>query len=317
MNGKKQPTVISTFCGCGGSSLGYKLAGYKELLAIDFNENSIETFKQNFPEVPIWFKDLTKINGKDILDFCNISKGDLDILDGSPPCQGFSIAGKRNVNDSRNDLFKDFVRLIKELEPKIFVMENVTGMIKGTMKGKFKEIIIILKNLNYNVQCKLLNSQYFNVPQARERLFFIGIRKDLNKNPVFPKPNNNLLTVQEVWKDLIISKIEKEEALIKSKRQYQLFLETKEGEAHKKHFSFAKISRHKPSRTLTKTIGLYHYNEPRLLVESELKRICSFPDDFQFIGSLKSKYARMGNAVMPNQMKAIAETIKREILNYE
>ena len=89
MNGNKSPTVISLFAGCGGSSLGYKMAGFEELLAIDFDENAVKTFKLNFPEVPIWLKDITQIKGKDILGFCSIKEGELDVLDGSPPCQGF------------------------------------------------------------------------------------------------------------------------------------------------------------------------------------------------------------------------------------
>ena len=151
-------TVISLFCGCGGSSLGYKWAGYNELLAVDFEKNAVETFKLNFPEVPIWQKSVTDITGKEILDFCNIKKGELNVLDGSPPCQGFSTAGKRQVNDSRNDLFKDYVRLVNDLQPKVFIMENVSGMVKGKMKGCFIEIMKSLKSLNYQVKCKLLNA---------------------------------------------------------------------------------------------------------------------------------------------------------------
>src|SRR3990167_2497045 len=98
-------TVISLFSGCGGSSLGYKLAGFKELLAIDFDKNSVETFKLNFPDVPIWQKDIKEVGSQEILDFCKIKKGELDILDGSTPCQGFSMAGSKRVGDDRNSLF--------------------------------------------------------------------------------------------------------------------------------------------------------------------------------------------------------------------
>src|SRR3990167_6277348 len=98
-------TVISTFAGCGGSSLGYKLAGFKELLAIDFDKNAVETFKLNFPDVPVWQEDITKVASFDMLSFTGLKKGELDVLDGSPPCQGFSMAGKRKVSDPRNKLF--------------------------------------------------------------------------------------------------------------------------------------------------------------------------------------------------------------------
>jgi len=138
INGK--PTVISTFSGCGGSSLGYKWAGFREFLAIDFDENSVETFKLNFPDIPVWQRDINDVKGGEIIKFCKINKGELDLLDGSPPCQGFSTAGKRRVNDPRNSLFESFVRLINDLQPKVFVMENVSGMIKGRMKGMFLEV---------------------------------------------------------------------------------------------------------------------------------------------------------------------------------
>lgn len=174
---KQDYTAIFLFAGCGGSSLGYKWAGFKEILAIDFDRNAVETFKLNFPEIPIWEKDIKEIKGTDILNFCNIQKGELDVLDGSPPCQGFSMAGKRNVYDKRNDLVLEYIRLVDELQPKVFVMENVSGMIKGTMKGLFKEYMLKMKELNYEVKCKLMNAKYYNVPQSRERLIWIGIRK--------------------------------------------------------------------------------------------------------------------------------------------
>jgi len=167
-----KPTVISIFAGCGGSSLGYKMAGYKELLAIEWDDNAVETFKLNF-DCPIWKRDIREVTGKEILDFCNIKPTELDILDGSPPCQGFSTAGKRQVTDERNDLFKEFVRLINELQPKVFVMENVSGMVKGKMRGWFKEIMFALKATDYNVKCKLMNAVNYEVPQSRQRLIWI------------------------------------------------------------------------------------------------------------------------------------------------
>ena len=193
----KQYTVISIFCGTGGSSLGYKWAGYKELLAVDFDTHAVECFKLNFKDVQIWHKSVCDITSKEILDCCNIKRGELDILDGSPPCQGFSTAGKREVKDKRNDLFKECIRLINGLQPKVFVMENVTGMVKGKMRGRFIEITKTLKDLNYKVKCKLMNSKYYGVPQSRERLIFIGVRKDLNIEPSYPIPGNKIITVKK------------------------------------------------------------------------------------------------------------------------
>ena len=318
-------TVISTFAGCGGSSLGYKKAGYKELLAIDFNKNAVETFKLNFPEVPVWERDITKVSADEILKFCKIKKGELDILDGSPPCQGFSTAGKRNVNDSRNILFEQFVRLINDLQPKVFIMENVSGMVKGKMKGMFIEIINQLKSLNYNVKCKLLNAKFYEVPQSRERLFFIGVRKDLNIEPSFPIPSKKVITVKEAFKDVSEGLSDGEftgERLELAKRIKQ----NKSGDIDNKGscFNLKRLAWNNVSRTIIKQIGkpnslygggLIHPVLNRHLTISELKCLSSFPDNFIFIGKFQEQWARIGNAVMPNQMYYIAKHIKETVFN--
>jgi len=314
-------TVISLFAGCGGSSLGYKMAGYKELLAIDFNKNAIETFKLNFPEVPIWQRDISKIKGKEILNFCNIKKGDLDVLDGSPPCQGFSTAGKRKVMDLRNDLVNEYIRLISEIEPKVFIMENVSGMVKGKMKGLFIEYVKRMKELNYNVKVKLLNAKYYNIPQSRQRLIFIGIRKDLKKKPVFPIANKKLITVKEVLKDINNKRWELDSAeKVKDTWIGEELKILREGEQSKKHFSLIRAAKNKPCPCIQKchgdagTAGLCHFSEDRRFTISELKRLSSFPDTFKFVGSFKIQWAQIGNSVPPLFMKAISETVRKEIL---
>jgi len=321
----KQPTVISLFAGCGGSSLGYKWAGFKELLAIDFDRNSVETFKLNFSDVPIWERDIKEVTGEEILKFCNIQKGELDVLDGSPPCQGFSTAGKRQVNDSRNSLFLEFVRLIKDLSPKVFLIENVSGMVQGKMKGLFIEIMRILKELNYQVKCKLLNAKYYSVPQSRERLIWIGIRKDLNREPGFPEPNRETISIREAFDSLFnIGDIvrPKKEAL-------RICKEMKEGEdgcdafqrlnktKSRRWFGMKRLQFNKPSNTIVKSLisGLIHPKEDRYLTINELKRVATFPDEYQMIGTFQEQWARLGNAVMPKFMKALANHIKINFLN--
>jgi DNA (cytosine-5)-methyltransferase 1 len=321
MSGKY--TVISTFAGCGGSSLGYKWAGFKELLAIDFDRNAVETFRLNFPEVPCWQKDITTVKANKILEFCNIKKGELDILDGSPPCQGFSTAGKRQVIDPRNELFKSFVYLIQELQPKIFVMENVSGMVKGKMKGRFKEIILSLKALNYQVKCKLLNAKYYEVPQSRQRLFFIGVRNDLNLQPVFPEPLSRVVTVECVLKEL---KNTQQDRLYPRGALIDLVSKTKQGETaskyHKKgnYFGTHRLCWNQVSPTLIKTAGatmnlLLHPEINAGISINEAKRLCSYPDSFKMIGNYKEQWARLGNSVMPKQMYHIAKTLKEKILD--
>lgn len=312
-------TVVSTFAGGGGSSLGYKWAGYKELLAIDFDKNAVETLKANF-EFPVWQKDIEKVEGKDILDFCKINSGDLDILDGSPPCQGFSLAGKRNINDNRNTLFLSFVRLINDLQPKVFIMENVSGMIKGAFKGFFNEIFQALKSTGYIVKCKKMNAMWYEVPQSRERLFFIGARKDVCIEPCFPEPMKTYITVKEAWK-----KVENKTFMPKlAKTATEIYENIKQGQngsEYRKNYYFNTVKLHlnKPCCTINKnTTGtgtILHPTEKRTITIEECKRLCSFPDEYILIGSNKEQWARLGNAVMPKMMYHIAKNIKDNILD--
>ena len=179
---KNAPTVISTFAGGGGSSLGYSMAGYKELLAVEWDNNAVETFKLNFPDVPVYHGDISKLSVKQCMKLAGLkNEGELDLLDGSPPCQGFSVSGKRDFSDNRNKLFNEYVRLLRGLKPKVFIMENVKGLVIGKMKLIFADIMRELKASGYNVVCKLMNAKYFYVPQSRNRLIFIGVRNDIHE----------------------------------------------------------------------------------------------------------------------------------------
>ena len=291
MNGK--PTVISTFAGCGGSSLGYKWAGFKELLAIDFEKNAVDTFKLNFKEVPAWLRDIKTVTAEEILNFCGIKPGELDVLDGSPPCQGFSTAGKRQVNDTRNDLFKEFVRLIEELQPKVFVMENVSGMTKGKMKGMFIQIIKTLKSLNYQVKCKQMNAKYYGVPQSRERLIFIGVRNDLKIEPEYPDGSNKLISPSEIIPEL------------KGKK----FLTFRNRKGVKDAVRTTRL----PAPAITSRLSM----EGRIDIDDIciLKKLQSFPINFEFTeNTINKSRQRIGNSVPPKMMQAITTTIKKKIL---
>jgi DNA (cytosine-5)-methyltransferase 1 len=311
-----ESTVISTFAGIGGSSLGYRMAGFRELLAIDFDDYCEEVFRLNFPDVPFWNKDITEVSGKEIMDFCKIGRGDLDVFDGSPPCQGFSTAGNRKVLDPRNNLFVDFVRLVDELRPKVFIMENVSGQVKGRMKGIFLEIMRRMKETGYNVKAKLMNAKYYGVPQSRERIFYIGVRPDVG-GPVFPEPSKKIVAVKDV-----ILNIKSNDLTGTNPPGYILkyLLLMKQGEGADKYhsngslFNSRRIRLNMPSNTVIKTAGLYHPVEDRLLSIMEVKRICSFPDNFELVGDFNKRWGGLGNAVMPLQMKAIAGALHDRVL---
>lgn len=309
--------VISTFSGCGGSSLGYQLAGGKVRLAVEYDKHAVEVYKLNFPETPVYFGDINKLTVKQCLEMAGMKKGEVDILDGSPPCQGFSTAGARDYTDDRNQLFQQFTRLIKGVQPKVFVMENVSGMVKGPMKLIFAECLKQLKACGYQVKARLLNAQYFNTPQKRQRLIFIGCRNDLGIEPSHPKAQTKPVLVREALRDCPEWLIEfpkpgtQGEQLAAGMRQGQ-----KSSEYFRKGAGFGqiRISWDKPSPTITCSGTFFHPTLPRRLSGAEMKRIGTFPDDFKFTGSCGKVQRRIGNSVPPNFMRAIAEHIYQEIL---
>jgi len=315
------PTVISTFSGIGGSSRGYSMAGFRELAAVEWDEVAVETFKLNFPDVPVYVGDISKLSGAELMTIANIKKGELDILDGSPPCQGFSLSGPRMIDDPRNSLAKSFIRLVHELQPKIVVMENVKGMVIGKMRKLTKEMMDDMSSAGYRVRVKILNSVFFTVPQARERVIFIAVREDLGKEPVYPKPRQPILTVRDAWGDDEIPGLLAE--TYRDTKTNRLMEKLRPGTTLNKYhpknhyFNWGRLSYEKPAPTLLRTSGgnKYHplYNRP--MTDREWMRLFTFPDEFQFYGNIISNRTQgMGNSVPPFLIKAIAETLRDNIL---
>lgn len=314
MSSRSEFTYISTFAGCGGSSLGYKWAGGKGLAAIEFDANAAETYRLNFPETPVIERDIAKVTAEELLEVTGLAVGQLDILDGSPPCQGFSTVGKREIHDPRNSLFMEFVRLIEGVQPKVFVMENVSGMVKGKMKFVFREVMLALKATGYNVRCKLLNAMYFNVPQSRERLIWIGVRPDLEKRAEFPKAQGRPMTVAQAW-DGLSPQASTDTELTETYRGY--WRQAEPGGQVGKLDTARKLRTDRPSPTLVGKEGnggVYHPSECRRLSRIELRRLGSFPDEFAFAGTRTDTQVRIGNSVPPRFAQAIAETIRDEVL---
>lgn len=316
-----KPTVISTFAGCGGSSLGYHLAGFQELLAVEWDDNAAATFKLNFPDVPLYHGDIAKLSVEECLARSGLQVGQLDIFDGSPPCQGFSTAGKRKFDDSRNSLFKEYVRLLKGLQPKVFVMENVTGMIKGVMKQAYLQIVSELRSCGYNVKGQVMNAMYYNVPQSRQRVIIIGVREDLGLQPSHPKPQTKPITVREAFLGLMVDEDERQ-FLLNCGRKYAMYKhwsDLKPGQSGRFGDDY-KLNPDGVAKTVNKSSGntsirsVVHFSEKRRPTTNEFKRLSSFPDGFSFSGEFKDKCACIGNSVPPNLMKAIALHIKQEIL---
>jgi len=319
-------SVVSLFSGCGGSSLGYQLAGGKVRLAVEWDDNAVETYKLNFPDTPIFHGDIKELSVEECCNLANIKPGELDILDGSPPCQGFSTAGRRQLTDARNYLFQEYARLLTGLQPKVFVMENVSGMVKGKMKLIFAEILQELKGCGYKVKAKLLNAKYYNVPQSRQRIIFIGIRNDLQGEISFPCPNNNIIPVRDVLYDCPEGERQpdfSEKRLFANKiKPYKDGSDIIKGT----FFNLKRLSWGKPSRSVIKMVGkhnskfgggLIHPKYNRHLTIPELKRIMTFPDDYKFVGKFEQQWGRIGNSVPPLFMKTIAEHIRDKLLKRE
>lgn len=192
-------TMVSTFSGCGGSCLGFEQAGYDVRYACEFVEAAREVYGLNHPQVYMDPRDVRAIRPAEVLAKLGLQVGELDVLEGSPPCANFSTAGARekawgkvkkysDTKQRSDDLFFEFARLLEGLKPRAFVAENVSGLVKGKAYGYFIEIIRRLRKAGYRVEARLLDAQWLGVPQARQRVIFVGVREDLQLAPVFPLP---------------------------------------------------------------------------------------------------------------------------------
>ena len=225
-------TVVSTFAGGGGSSTGYRLAGGKILCINEFVEEAQNTYRENYSDTPILPGDIKELSGKDFLDVAGIGVGELDILDGSPPCSAFSVAGKlshniheeehidlwgnvtvekvsgkhsdgwgqtKNYSDGKTvenieDLFFEFLRVAEEIKPKVIVAENVKGLTIGEARTYFNKILNTFEKIGYDVCAQVLDSRYYGVPQSRSRVIFIGVRED-----IAAKAGYNFMTISQIF----------------------------------------------------------------------------------------------------------------------
>ena len=169
--------VIDLFCGCGGFSKGFEQAGFNVRLGIDIWRDAVTTYKENFPNAATIVGDISGLTGEDLLSAAGITADEVDVIIGGPPCQGFSLSGKRMLDDPRNILYKSFLRMVDTIKPKAFVMENVPGLIR-LFEGKVKEQVIEdFTNIGYHVEMQLLTACDYGVPQARKRVFFVGLNQ--------------------------------------------------------------------------------------------------------------------------------------------
>lgn len=322
------PTVVSLFAGCGGSSLGYSMAGYDERLAVEWSDKQGASFAANFPDVLLYLGDVAQLSNAQALDLAQLETGELDVLDGSPPCQGFSLSGRRKFADDRNQLFHEYVRLLNAFAPRMFVMENVPGMVIGKMRLIFVDILAHLKAAGYDVSARVLMAAHYGVPQLRRRMIFVGVRRDLadafDARPSHPQPTTaRFVTVREALHGVVNTDDEIEQTKYAPDAKYLRYLmNLKPGqsgdEIHpKKHFfNLHRLSWEETAPTLLKSGGhkswaceACHPEEHRKLTIAELKRIGSFPDPFVLRGTFEERWAAIGNCVPPLFMRAISSHV--------
>jgi DNA (cytosine-5)-methyltransferase 1 len=310
---KKSPyTVVELFTGAGGTALGLENSGLKNILSVENDKNAIATLKENRPNWNIIHDDIANV------DFNRMKA---DIIEGGFPCQSFSYAGKGlGFADIRGTLFFEFTRAIEAIKPKVIIGENVRGLASHDKGKTLKTMIYELDRIGYKVAYKILRSQYLDVPQKRERLIIIGIRKDLDLKFIFPKEKNYTITLREALKNVPKS----EGQLYSDKKKKVLKLVPPGGywrdlplkiqkEYMMKSFYLGggktgmarRMSWDEPSLTLTtspsqKQTERCHPSETRPFTVREYARIQTFPDDWIFKGSISSQYKQIGNAVPVN-----------------
>ena len=388
----KEYKVLDLFAGCGGLSKGFELAGFNIVAGNDILDHAGETFKKNHKNTKFFLGDITEKETKDKIISYMKEKG-CDIIIGGPPCQAYSMAGLRDPNDPRGRLFEEYVEIVKELQPKVFVMENVKGIltikhdrddlteeekreleelknaekeradllllrkqhknnpekykytsiderrleeIKEEVKrlkdhlGNYQEkvtdkIVKRFNSLGYDVKFKLLNSANYGVPQKRERVIFIGKKKNgkiTHPEPTHSEKGENGLKKWVSVKEAIGDLEDKKEDIgfnhiITSHNQEftEKINNTPIGKSVFGNYSdaFFKAYPDQPSRTVKENHGgvFVHYKNSRVMTPRELARLQSFPDDFIFEGSKSKQLIQIGNAVPVGLAKAIAEHIKK------
>lgn len=341
---QNKPTVLDLFCGCGGLSLGFIQAGFDVKLGIDAWNDAIKTFRTTHSNAQGIVADLFTVSPQEIAHQTGLNY--IDIIIGGPPCQGFSIAGKRMIDDERNQLYKSFVEFVKFYQPKAFLMENVPNMM-SMGKGIIKEQITQdFEELGYTVYSKILMASDFGVPQNRRRAFFVGFKQHCDFE--FPSVSENKkITAFEAISDLpdysvndgdnyplsIGSDYQKtmrknskglfnHQITMHNEKTINTIALVPDGGNYKNlpeelrntrnvNIAWTRLNSQKPSFTIdTGHRHHFHYKFNRVPTVRESARIQSFPDDFIFLGTKTSQLKQVGNAVPPLLAKVLALKIK-------
>ena len=320
--------VASLFSGAGGLDLGFKNAGFTIPWANEKNRAIWATFEHNFPDTELDRRDIRHVSSDDIPDA-------IDGIVGGPPCQSWSEAGaRRGIEDTRGQLFFDYIRILREKQPKFFLAENVQGLLFKRNEGALNSIMNAFTESGYTVSYKLLNTVDFNVPQDRKRVIFIGFRNDLSIQFKFPKPEDNKLVLRDCIRDLQHSAMPAQgknhtngQNLIVANHEYMtggfspIYMSRNRVRTwDEPSFTIQASGRHAPihpqaNRMIKAGKDKFIFDEQspapyRRLSIREAARVQTFPDDFKFVYKrIDDGYKMVGNAVPVKFAEAIATQI--------
>lgn len=332
----RQFTTIELFAGAGGLALGIEQAGFETLGLVEIDKDAADTLKQNRPNWRVLNEDIAKISCLDLPEFFRLQKGELDLLSGGAPCQSFSYAGKRlGLEDARGTLFYHYAKFLEQLQPKMFLFENVRGLLSHDHGRTYQTITDIFKSTGYTIDNRVLNAWNFGVAQKRERLITIGIRNDLlgKIHFHFPEPH----AYKPVLRDILLDCPESIGAPYSDYKR-KIFEMVPPGgywrdipeEVAKPYMKscwymgggrtgiLRRLSLDEPSLTVLtspsqKQTDRCHPLEPRPFTIRENARCQSFPDDWEFCGGIGAQYKQVGNAVPVNLAYDIGIKIKEAL----
>ena len=326
--------TIELFAGAGGLALGLERASFEPIALIEIDKDAANTLKLNRPNWNVINDDIAKISPINLENFFDIRRGELDLLSGGAPCQSFSYAGKRlGLEDARGTLFYHYALFLQKLQPKMFLFENVRGLLSHDKGRTYQTMLNVFADCGYHIEKKILNAWDYGNAQKRERLITIGIRNDLNLKINFPPPHEYKPVLRDVLKDVPLSLGAKY-----SDYKRSLFELVPPGgywrdipaELVKPYMKscwemeggrtgiLRRMSLDEPSLAVLtsptqKQTERCHPIEARPFTVRENARIQSFPDDWQFCGSMYSQYRQVGNAVPVNLAFAIADEIRKTL----
>jgi len=303
--------TLDLFAGAGGLSFGLEKAGFDPYLGIEFDESACQTYRKNIT-APCIKADLTELTPQN----APVSKDQVELIAGGPPCQDFSVANYYSRGGQKTNLVFVFSKWVNELEPEYFIMENVPGI--TSVGNVFHDLLEIFHNSGYKTTSKILNSEYFSVPQKRKRMFIIGSKEDTLE---IDQPNLKQKNVGEAFRGLPSINSGEEDKTINNhkapnhqQKTIKRIKQTKQGESLYDSWSEKiKLDPDKPAPTLKAgkraNFHFAHPSDNRGLTIRERARLQSFPDSFIFKGTITDQRTQTGNAVPPNMSKYIGECL--------